>query len=200
MLLYNILLTFLLSSFDPSPPEAPAVLNLKYILLHNGKQIGEVKARRVTQDNQVVFETSTKMTIKVILNQDINYNTYAMFQNGIMVSSKSKSYFNDKLYHTCTTQWKGKSYEIVKDNNKSSLGRQITYCGGMLYFQEPAGVSLAYSELAGVDNKIGKIGEHVYTLTDAKSKKVNKYWYKGGILDRAYINHTVLDVEVQRVN
>jgi hypothetical protein len=200
MLIYNILLTFLLSSFDPSPPEAPAVLSLRYILLHNGKQIGEVKAKRVTHDNQVTYETETKMTIKVILNQDINYNTYALFQNGIMVSARSKSFFNDKLHHTCNTQWKGKYYEIITDNDKSTLSRQIAYCGAMLYFKEPAGVSLAYSELAGVDNKIARIGDHIYTLTDAKSRKKNKYWYKGGILDRAYINHTVLDVEVQRVN
>ena len=70
----------------------------------------------------------------------------------------------------------------------------------MLYFKEPVGVSLAYSELAGVDNKINKIGDHVYTLTDSKSKNVNKYWYKGGVLEHAFVNHTLLTVEVRRIH
>jgi hypothetical protein len=199
MLVYSFLLTFLLTSFDPAPPESPSVFHLKYILLHDGKQIGSVKARSVTQGNQVIYETETQMTIRVVMNQDIDYSTTATFQNGIMVSSKSKSFFNNKLHHNCTTQWRGKHYEIKRDNNRTTLARQINYCGGMLYFKEPVGVSLAYSELAGLDNKINKVGDRAYTLTDSKSKKVNKYWYKGGILEHAYINHTLLTVEVKRV-
>ncbi len=200
MFAYNFLLAFLLTSFDPSPPESPVVLNLNYILLHDGKQIGAVKVRKITKDNLVVYETETHMTVRVLVNQDIDYSTSATFQNGIMVSSRSKSFFNDKLHHTCVTQWKGKYYEITRDKDKSTLSRQVTYCGGMLYLKEPVGVNLAYSELAGLDNKINKIGDRNYTLTDSKSKKINKYWYKGGLLDHAYINHTLLDVEVQRVN
>lgn len=198
MLLYSILLPVLLISFDPPPTESPVVQNLRYILLHDGKQIGQVKARKVTQGNEVTYETETSMTIRVVLNQDIDYSTFATFQNGIMISSRSKSFFNNKLHHTCTTQWKGRYYEIVRDNNKSTLGRQVNYCGAMLYFKEPIGGSLAFSELAGLDNKINKIGDHIYTLTDSKSKKKNKYWYRGGILEKAYINHTLLDVEVRR--
>jgi hypothetical protein len=148
----------------------------------------------------MLYESETNMTIKIIMKQDVRYASRALFQNGVFTSSVARSYLNDKLHHSCVTQWKSRSYEIRRDNEKTQLNRQVTYTGTMLYFREPAGISLVYSEMNGYDSKMTKSGEHHYTLTDGKSKKQNKYWYKGGILDHAYLNHTLIDIEIQRVN
>lgn len=183
-----------------APPSETQVHKLHYAILQDGKRIGEIKASRTLQDNQIFYDVATQMTVKIVMKQDIKYNSYVSYQNGILNKSVSKSYLNGKLHSTCNTLWKGNKYEIRKDKDASSLSRQITYSGVMLYFKEPHSVSLIYSEMNGVDNRINKVSDHQYLLTDSKSKKVNRYWYKNGILDHAYINHTLMDIEVQRIN
>jgi hypothetical protein len=193
------LLILLWFSFFTPPPENTVTTRIRYVVTHKGEKVGEIKASKSSRDNQVVYESETKMTIKVIMKQDVEYSSRALYQNGVFVSSVAKSYLNDKLRHQCVTQWKGKSYEIKRDNEKTQLTRQVTYSGAMLYFKEPVGVGLIYSEMTGTDNRMSRTGEHTFILTDGQSKKQNKYWYKNGILDHAFINHTLVDIEIQRV-
>jgi len=70
----------------------------------------------------------------------------------------------------------------------------------MLYFKEAGNIKLIYSEMSGVDNTMSKTGEGQYILTNNKNKKQNKYWYRNGILERALINHSVIDIEIKRIS
>src|SRR5215217_4471654 len=121
----SILYLFWFSFFAP-PPESAVITKLKYVILHDGKEVGKITATRTGKDNQMLYESETNMTIKVIMKQDVHYTSRALFQNGVFMSSVAKSYLNNKLHHSCVTQWKSKAYEIKRDNERTQLNRQIT--------------------------------------------------------------------------
>jgi len=196
--LFSILTLFLLCSF--SPPEAPAVAHLTYSILRDGKVVGQIKASRTIQGSKTYYEVETHMEIKVIVTQNIDYSSKAFFQDGVLQSSVSKSYLNQRLHNTCTTVLRGSKYEIKNDNAVSYIKKPVYYSGAMLYFKEPGNTSLVYSEMSGQENHMQKKAVGQYILTNSKSMKQNKYYYKNSFLDRAYIDHSMVDLEIQRVN
>jgi hypothetical protein len=196
---FYVLLYAFFSFLSPPLPETGSTTRLQYIVIKDGKRIGEIRATRAIEDNQTIYDVITTLSVKVLLKQDISYSSHSVYQNGILLAANAKSFLNNKLHHKCTTTWKVNKYEIRRDEDKHTLNRQVTYSGAQLYFKEPVGISNVYSEMSGHDNTMVRTGDHNYTLTDGKTRKKNKYMYKGGMLDHAFINHSLLDFEVQRV-
>ncbi|HRO44060.1 MAG TPA: hypothetical protein PL009_14590 [Flavipsychrobacter sp.] len=192
-----VLLILLWLSFTSFAP--PAVQKLRYKIFKDKKEIGYISAIRTTQGETTTYDVETHMSIRVLINQKVEYTSKAIYQNGLLQNSIAKSFVNDKLHNTCITNWKGNHYTIKTDKNDHSLARSVAYSGAMLYFKEPP-AGLIYSEMSGHDNTIRKAGIGHYILTNSKSKKQNKYWYKAGILDRAFLNHALIDIEIQRVS
>jgi hypothetical protein len=191
--------TLLVLVFVGLPAQAIAH-TLKYKVYRDGKEIGYIRAVRSTQGEQVVYDVETHMTIKVLINQKVDYTSNAVYTNGILQSSSARSWVNDKVHHSCYTTLKGNKYIVKTDKDNLVINRLISYSGVLLYFREPGNVDRVFSEMSGQDNLMRKAGAGYYILTNSKSKKQNKYWYKGGMLDRAFINHTLIDIEIQRVN
>lgn len=187
---------FFFSSFENGSNE---ILRLKYDILQNGQKIGEIRAKKSIIDGQTDYSLESEMNIKVVVKQLVSYNEQAIYKDGILQKSLFKSYVNNKMHKYCKITWNGSDYEIKKDYEISYHNKSISYSGIMLYFKEPFGITYTFSEMTGSYNKMNRIGEHEYTLTDSQSKKVNKYWYKDGLLSRAYINHTLIDLELKRV-
>ncbi|RYZ51175.1 MAG: hypothetical protein EOP49_12310 [Sphingobacteriales bacterium] len=193
-----IFLFFSITSF--APPENSGVANLRYLIYQDGKEIGEIKASRWNRDKQTHFEVKTSLNIRMLGSQKVTYSSHAVYQNAHLLQSVARSYLNDKLHHNCQVTLKSNRYEIKRDKNLSYLGRQIGYSGVMLYFKEPNGISQVFSEMTGQDNMMKRTGDGQYTMTDSKSKKQNRYVYRNGQLEKAYINHSFFDLEVRRVN
>jgi len=195
-----ILFISFLSLVSFAPPESPALSKLRYQVLKDGKAVGEIRATQIVQGEQIVYEVETQMDIKVLLSQKIRYTSRAVYQNGVLQNANSRSYVNDKQHNACVTALKGNRYWVKTDKDEFYINRSIAYSGVMLYFKEPGNTSLVYSEMSGQENGMRKTGSGQYVLTNSRSKKQNRYWYKGGILDHASINHTLIDLEIQRVN
>ena len=192
-----ILLPFLVIISSFSPPETiPAKLRFK--VLKNDKEIGWINATKTISGNQILYEVETELEIKLVFTQKVVYSSKALYVNNFLQKSVSKSFVNKKLQHHCVTLWKGNHYEIKRDHDIERLDRKVFYSGIMLYFKEPGDEHLVYSEMAGQDNFMAK-GDGVYLLTDGKSKRKNSYWYKGGLLHKAFIDHSLVDFEIIRV-
>lgn len=173
---------------------------LRYGLYKDGREVGEIKTKKYEKDGQVIYEVQTSMTIKVLMTQKIEYSSTSSFHNGILIKSIAKSFFNEKEHHYCITKLAAghNKYEITQEDGTRFLSGNITYCGSMLYFQEPGNQSKVYSEMAGQINTVRNIKDGHYVMTDSKSRKQNNYWYKDGILEKASIRHTLLELEVRR--
>ena len=192
-----LITTLLISSF--APPEA-AVHQLRYRVKQDGKDIGEIRATRKFQDNRTFYDVETRLNVKMLGSQKVEYYLKAVYQNGMLLSSTAKSFLNEKLHHTCQTSLKNNRYEIRRDKESHTLSRALNYSGVMLYFQEPLNVHIVYSEMSGQDNFIRKASEGHYLMTDGKSKKQNRYWYRNGQLEKAFIKHTFVDLELVRAH
>jgi hypothetical protein len=196
--LFSIFSLLLLCSF--SPPEAPSVAHLTYAVKRDGKVIGQIKASRTIQGNKTYYEVETHMEIKVLITQNIDYSSRAFYENGVLQNSVSKSYLNQKLHNTCSTLLRGGRYEIRNDDALDYRKKPVYYSGTMLYFKEPGNTTLVYSEMSGKENYMHKKAAGQYILTNSKSKNQNRYFYKNSFLDRAYIDHSMVDLEIQRIN
>jgi hypothetical protein len=194
--LYLILLVGLL---DPLP-ETQQPKQLRYHLYSKNEKVGEIIARKTVSGNTVRYETSTTMTIRIVFKQDFDYRVVTTFRDGALLESIGNSNLNKKPHSSCKTQWTRGKYEIIKDEGLLEINRQITYTGSMLYFQEPPVSGTVFSELNGHENKIRVIASHQYLLTDARTKKENRYYYKNGILETANIDHALVSLELRRVH
>ncbi len=181
-------------------PEPATVTRLKYKVMKDDKEIGFINAVRTTQGDQVWYDIETKMTIRVLVSQQVHYTSKATFKADILQNSHSRSFLNDKLHNTCVTLLKDNHYLVKSDKDEYTIRRSITYSGVMLYFTEPVNILQVYSEMSGQDNSIRKTGTDHYILTNSKSRKQNQYWYKAGLLEKAMINHTLADLEILRVH
>lgn len=195
-----LLFCFFTGYFESLPPETSVIKKLTYVITQKGKPIGNIKATRLITGDDVQYEVETIMNVKVLLTQRIKYQCSARYKDGVMQGSLSKSFVNDKLHQTCTVTQKDGKYHVAIDKETVIINNEITYSGAMLYFDEPKNITGIFSEMTGQLNGIKKAGETAFILTDAKSRKQNFYWYKGGILDHAYLNHTLVDIEIKRTN
>lgn len=197
----RIVLIFLAILLGAFAPPNPAINVLKYKVKQDGKDIGDVKATRVIQDGKVIYEVQTNINIKMLGTQKISYYSKATYQNGVLLNSVARSYLNNREHHSCFTTLKNnRYYEVKREDQTRTLQRVVKYSGSALYFSEPSGIQLVFSEMSGQDNLVRKAGEGHYLLSDAKSKKQNRYWYRGGILEKAAIKHSFVDLEIQRIN
>ncbi len=180
------------------PPPDPAPQQLHYLLYSKrNERVGEIKCSKTYDGNQVIYEAETHIELKVIAKQELNYHVKAIYKNGILVSCTGDSYFNSRPHSKCKANWTGNRYEIKKDSTSTVINRAINYSGAVLYFQEPPVNGSFFSEINGYESNIMKTAENAYTMTDSKTRKQNKYVYKGGILQSAFIDNAVLDIIVQ---
>ena len=195
---YFVIALLLCCSF--SPPEGPAPGRLRYSVLKDGKEIGKIVASRTVQGQKVVYLVQTDMNVKLILTQKVNYTSRSVYEQGRLIHSVAQSYVNGRLHQSCTTTFANNSYQIETNKGNWNHGRPIQYSGTLLYFREPGQIVQVFSEMSGQNNTVKRTSDHAYVLTDSRSKKQNKYLYKSGILEHATINHTLLDLEIQRIN
>lgn len=198
-LFYITILLYLPALAVVTAASAPAVTRLQYEVYQDGKRVGNIVASCSTQGETASYEVETRMDVKVVFTQRVRYNSTAVYRRGQLQNSSAVSYLNDKVYQSCHTTLNNGRYDIRREKGNTTLRRNVTYSGVLLYFREPGETSVVFSEMTGQDNSMRRNADGSYTLTDSKSKKQNRYWYKGGILERAMLN-SIVDIEVRRVH
>lgn len=194
MRLLLILLTVILL------PATCLAVTLRYKVYKGGKEIGQIRAVKSVQGEKTTYVVETQMTVRVLLNQNIFYTSTAVYANGVLQQSEARSILNNKQHHSCSSILRDSRYIIKQNGEELVLNRLVRYSGVLLYFKEPGNNTMVFSEMYGADNTMRKAAAGHYILTDNKSKRQNVYWYKGGILDHAAINHSMMDLTIQRVN
>lgn len=195
-----LLFCFFIGLFESPPPETTVTKKINYIITQKGKTIGHVRATKQTINDEVEYDVETAMDVKILLTQHIKYQSTVKYKDGVLQNSTSKAFVNGKLHQTCIVTRKDGQYKVISDKQTSIINDDITYSGVLLYFAEPKNTTTVFSEMTGQVNAVKKTGEANFVLTDAKSHKQNYYWYKNGMLDRAYLNHALVDIQIKRTN
>lgn len=154
--------------------------SLTYTIRFKDEPIGIMKAQRQGKGT-TEFLIESKILIQKMVRLDLMYRISSTFENNTLIHSLATQQNNGREHtNTRTTQTKnGYSVKTRKEELRISQ-KSIPYNLCKLYFEEPIGVFMVYSDTYGDFLNIKPAGKHRYELVlpDGKS---NFYTYHLGI-------------------
>ena len=170
--------------------------NLNFDIVHKGKVIGSLKAKKTTKDSKIYYQSSTTITTKILKDIRVNYKYIVIFNNDLLETSTVNISINEKSHAETLTQRNGTDYHVIKNKaDKETLKEAIYHATVQLYFEEPKNISQCYSEQDGSFNTIKALDNHAYKKINSKGKE-NIYYYKKGALKKATIDGGLIKFEI----
>lgn len=161
---------------------------LTYQIYMGSDSIGLLHAEHKINGLVHNYELKSNMSVKSIVNVDIQYLLTAVFDKDKLLNSFTEQDVNGRIKVHSTIKWDGKSYAIQtldkRDRIKNNL---ITYNLSSLYFKEPINQTKVYSDTHGVFLNIKPVGPHKYELVLPDGKR-NLYTYQFGICKEVEVN------------
>lgn len=166
----------------------------QYTIKMGDKEIGQIDASVVRSGNSMIYSVNSNSNVSMLFSIHYTSQLEAVYQDGVLLGASSVSYQNSKKKDDSIVAKRGGRY-YYKDINGKELGygAPIRYSVAMLYFIEPKGRSLIYSETHGTFCQLTSSDEGVCTLTLPDGNK-NYYHYRDGKLLKVIIKRTAYDL------
>ena len=173
MIPYFIFLWMLPVWANPAANEAIA-----FDIVRNEKVLGELKATKSISGSRTVYESQTTISICIIKEIEMQYESRVKFNNDRLEEAEVATTINGRPHSNVLTKRAGNTYQFYKNGKLSkTIPGSISYSAIMMLFDEPRGISTAYSEDAGCFCAIVPAGHCKYQKVNSKGRK-NKYFYK----------------------
>jgi hypothetical protein len=143
------------------------------------KEVGYLIATMDVQDDVVVYEISSEVSIRILFRVKMENKIRSVFKNGILISSTAVLYLNGNVYSDTKIEKAEGYYRVVKDGDHSKIiADEIRSCSAKLYFKEPIGEAVSLSETEGELKDVDLQGFGKYALnSDGSEKSVSTYNY-----------------------
>jgi hypothetical protein len=119
------------------------------------------------------------------------YEFRVEYRHDKLYQADAKIIVNGDLHKQTSVRLDGGKYVFTETKKRSEETKQIDYpvdySSIMFLFKEPKDLDASFSEEEGVYHPLKYIGDHSYEKTNSKGR-VNKYVYRGGELDRIYMD------------
>lgn len=155
---------------------------LKYDVEIQGKTAGWMtSSKTISADHsQIKFLIDSKVHVEFLTNIDVRYNLESTFKNNFLNISRLLNIVNKDTQTYTRILWDGIRYEIWDgEKHRYSNAQKIIYSIGCLYFKEPIGISMVFSEKYLELCPIVRNGEY-YTVSFPDGNK-STYKYQNGI-------------------
>ncbi|MCG6190394.1 DUF6134 family protein [Maribellus maritimus] len=195
--LLNTILFFVLVT--SSVPAKSKEITSKYNLEMMGAKVGEFSVTQKIENGKLNIEAITDIKVKLLFSYRVKYVQNTVYEQGVLKSSKVKTYKNGKLNSDMVLKQQKDAYLLVVDGDTAVVNDSITYSGSLLYFNEPLGIKQLYKERTAEMMQITSLSEHTYVVNDEKEKELNRYIYKNGVLEYAKMRHALGMLELKRV-
>ncbi len=153
---------------------------LSYQVFKLKKEIGTMKVSRVSSSSEVIYESITEVSYKILIELEIKYMLQETFEEGILMRGHGFSSLNGS---------KKKIYDIVKKEGGYVLRTEdipqhipfetIIYSASKIHFEEPKDKQQVFSQHFATYLNFKEINPHYYLLTSPKGE--NYYRYENGI-------------------
>ncbi|RUA23936.1 MAG: hypothetical protein DSY76_08700 [Bacteroidetes bacterium] len=171
----------------------------KYKIICKGKDIGEIEVKKTVKDTAIYYDITGRSTVTMFFTESIKYHLSSIYINGAMFYSSATIYLNDKVHFNSVVQQENGYYTLNKKGHQSRFLGSIIYSGAMLYFTEPSGIDLIFSEIDNIEKNITKLADHKYKIVNPKTNNASVFNYVDGILESADIDHTYVSFSIKRV-
>ncbi len=165
-------------------------------VLHNGKNIGELKASKSVDGEFTTYTNTTDLKAKVVMDMRVKLKIQSLYKNNQLESSKVDISVNDKPYSNNSTKRLGNTYQFFKDGKlKMTINGPIKYSATLMLFEEPKGMTTAYSEESGGFHAIQKSVTNVYEKQNARGRK-SIYHYQNQLLKSLDVDLGLTEIEM----
>ena len=153
---------------------------LEYDIIRHGSSIGRISLHRQALGDSVNYSLESEARVRLLLQFRIVTHLKATFVADRLVAYRSLQKLNNKIRKDGAGSWSSHGFlQTEKGLSRFTPNDPVTFSVTKMYFEEPAGVFLVYSELTHDPVTLSQIGEHVYRLT-FESGDVSDFEYSAG--------------------
>lgn len=164
-----------------------------------GMNVGEFTVTQKEKNGNLDIHAVTDVEVKLIVPYRVKFIQNSTYKHGSLANFHVQTLKNGKVNSDTKLEKNGNAYVLVKDGDSTMVNENITFSGSLLYFNEPEGISEVFKERSGEVQKIEKVADHSYLITDEKNRKAHEYSYKDGILQQAELKHPLATIYLKRV-
>lgn len=170
--------------------------HLNYKIVQGGVEIGWIRLEKNMAGNKSNLVLISEIKTRMIFRINVCAKETADFENGKLIHSSQFRKTNGDIKVNKQTRLVADKYEVLENGENQNLN--IAYIGTnllCLYFQEPAGISLLYSDKHECFIKVTKTEDGGYKVKFPDGNS-NVFYYSGGICTKIIIGHTFYTVTI----
>ena len=181
--------------FSPSNVES-----LTFQIVYKNREIGEMTVQKQVVGKRKIYTNTTTVRARLIGKIEVQYRSKTVFEDGILKEASVVSLLNGDEYDNTETRKVGNDYQFYKEGKfKHSLEGPITYSAMQMYFEEPTGISKAYSEEAGSYHTIQSNENEKYSKVNSRGR-TNYYFYRDQYLNKIEVDAGIFEIDMVRNN
>lgn len=198
--LVYVIIVFLLISFLFQTSLAQTS-TLHYDIVKKQSVVGSFQTTKTVSNDEVRYQIHFKASASfLIFNYRVNATQESVFKNGEMQLGSLTRTVNGKRKAQHHIALQENSYKIIKDGKPTlNLHSAINYSVSALYFSEPLGRSLIFSENHLQFIPITQLSAHRYSIT-LPDGNTNTYTYEDGICILAEIETDMANIGLRLKN
>jgi uncharacterized protein DUF6134 len=151
---------------------------IAFDIVRNEKVLGKLKATKSTSGHQTVYESQTTISTRIIKKIEMQYESCVKFKNGRLEEAEVVATINGRPHSNVLTKRVDNTYQFHKNGKLGkTISGSISCSAIMMLFDEPRGISTAWSEDGGCFCTIVPTGHCTYQKVNSKGH-TNKYFYK----------------------
>ena len=171
-----------------------------YVVKALGAKLGSMHISSKTQGENVYYQTQTLFNVNLVFKKvKMEVVNKVHYKAGQLLAATNKVTVNGELHSQSKIEWNGNKYMIhIDGKEKPSLQSPINFSGSMLYFNEPTGMSKAFSESSGQYMKVKLLKTGKYQVTDPINDRNMIYFYENGAQTKVQIKHPLVTISLIR--
>ena len=172
--------------------------NLKYDILYNGKDVGNLDAVITRKGNTLNLDLVSKVVAKVIITVEVKYTIKVKYVNDELYSSTVITYLNGNVRSSMQVVKKNGYYLVNEDGDLRKFYGKITISDGILCIVEPKYVDAIFSEFDAINKPIKKTANGRYTMSHPRNSNHTDYIYKDGVLQQSTVHYTLATFVIRK--
>lgn len=151
-----------------------------YDIIFSGDKVGNLTVTKKIAGNLTTYKLESRSELKVLFSTKKNYVSMDVtYKDGKLISSYCKNDVDDKTDNYASISWDGTKYNITNEKGKLTFNAPVTYSVISLYFAEPKGMKMLFTERIGEAYALTDLGSGRYEFKIPNGDK-NIYTYENG--------------------
>lgn len=169
-----------------------------YDISLNSKKVGSQVVTQKVANGITTVEIKSKATVSLGFKYTVSYHQIGKYDDQRLIESKVIITKNDEVFSSSHTKWANGYYQVNQDGRKSQIPGELYFATTRLYFTEPEkDHHRIYSEADCTIKILEKTEDHIFKVSEPGSSRGGKYYYHAGVLQKAVVNHLIIDFIVE---